>query len=196
MSDRPALTKNLSSEAFQNFYYLKEELTAFCRENGLPTSGGKVEITSRIAYYLESGEIVQPIKKDRAAKPVIGVLMESTVIEADFVCSEVHRAFFKTKIGNQFSFNVVFQKWLKANSGKTYAQAVDAYYQILEDKKKGKTTIDKQFEYNTYIRTFFEDNENLSLQDAIVCWKYKKGLSGHNRYERTDLAVLDGVALW
>ena len=191
MSDRPALTKNLSSEAFQKFYYLKEELTVFCRENGLPTSGGKVEITSRIAHFLKSGEIIQPIKKDRAAKSIIGVLMESTTIEADFVCSEVHRAFFKTKVGNQFSFNVAFQKWLKANSGKTYAQAVDAYYQILEDKKKAKTTIDKQFEYNTYIRAFFEDNENLSLQDAIVCWKYKKGLSGHNRYEEADLTALD-----
>ena len=192
MSERPALTKNLSNEAFRSFYYLKEELVTFCRESGLPTSGGKVEITSRIAHFLESGEIMEPVKKSRAAKPAIGVLMESTAIEADFVCSEVHRAFFKTKIGSQFSFNVAFQKWLKANAGKTYAQAAEAYYQILEDKKKGKTTIDKQFEYNTYIRAFFEDNKARSLQDAIVCWKYKKGLRGHNGYERTDLAALDG----
>lgn len=32
---------------------------------------------------------------------------------------------------------------------------MQAYYQILEDKKKGITTIDKQFEYNAYIRDFF-----------------------------------------
>lgn len=32
--------------------------------------------------------------------------------------------------------------------GKTYAEAIAAYYQILEDKKNGKTKIDKQFEYN------------------------------------------------
>lgn len=51
-------------------------------------------------------------------------------------------------------FNVAFQKWLKSNSGKTYAEAIAAYYQILEDKKNGKTKIDKQFEYNTYIRGF------------------------------------------
>ena len=31
-----------------------------------------------------------------------------------------------------------------------------AYYQILEDKKKGETKIDKQFEYNTYIRDFLQ----------------------------------------
>ena len=45
-----------------------------------------------------------------------------------------------------------------------------------EEKKKGKTAIDRQFEYNTYIRDFFADNEGRSLEEAIRCWKYKKGL--------------------
>ena len=57
--------------------------------------------------------------------------------------------------------------------------------------KKGKTTIDKQFEYNTYIRDFFEDNQGRGLEEAIICWKYKKSLQGHNRYEKSDLAALD-----
>ena len=29
-----------------------------------------------------------------------------------------------------------------------------------------------------------------ALSDAIRCWKYKKGLKGHNRYERSDLEAL------
>lgn len=57
-------------------------------------------------------------------------------------------------------------------------------------KEKGKTAIDKQFEYNTYIRDFFEDNQGKSLKEAILCWKYKKGLPGHNRYEKSDLIAL------
>lgn len=66
-----------------------------------------------------------------------------TVIESNFVCSEKHRAFYKEHIGKSFSFNVLFQKWLKNNAGKTYRESIDAYYQILEDKKKNKTTIDR-----------------------------------------------------
>lgn len=58
-------------------------------------------------------------------------------------------------------------------------------------KKKGKTTIDEQFEYNTYIRDFFEDNQGRSLDEAIICWKYKKSLQGHNRYEKSNLVALD-----
>lgn len=30
-----------------------------------------------------------------------------------------------------------------------------------------------------------------SLDEAITCWKYKKSLQGHNRYEKSDLVVLD-----
>ena len=36
--ERPILDNNLDSKTFRNFYFLKEELINFCRENGLPTS--------------------------------------------------------------------------------------------------------------------------------------------------------------
>lgn len=190
MTKRPVLEKTLSSETFRDFYYSKEELVDFCRANGLPVSGGKIEITDRIAHFLDTGEVL-PISapKKRAAK-MSGITMDAE-IEANFVCSEKHREFFREHIGKSFSFNVAFQKWLKNNAGKTYGEAVAAYYKILDDKKKGTSEIDRQFEYNAYIRDFFADNQGKALADAIKCWKYKKQLRGHNRYERSDLAALD-----
>lgn len=189
MSERPILDRNLDSNTFRDFYYLKEELVNFCRENDIPVSGGKVEITDRIAYFLDTGKIL-PAQTERKRTTTISVISEDSKIEANFVCSEKHRAFFREHIGSGFSFNVTFQKWLKSNTGKTYKEAIAAYYQILEDKKKGKTKIEKQFEYNTYIRDFFADNKGKSLEEAIKCWKYKKQLQGHNRYEKSDLMEL------
>lgn len=190
MAERPVLDKNLDSKTFRDFYYLKEELLDFCRKNGLPVFGGKIELTDRIAHFLDTGEVLYTSKSN---KKIIRVsdISEEMKIESDFVCSELHRVFFKEHIGSSFSFNVAFQKWLKNNAGKTYKEAIIAYYQILEEKKKGKTKIDKQFEYNTYIRDFFADNQGKLLEDAIKCWKYKKQLQGHNRYERADLAALE-----
>lgn len=193
--ERPTLDKSLDSKTFRDFYYLKEELVDFCRKNGLPVSGGKIEITDRIAHFLDTGEVLAVSTKRKEstvgkAAVVSSEISEDTEITPDFVCSEQYRAFFKEHIGNSFSFNVTFQKWLKNNAGKTIGDAIAAYDQILEEKKKGKTKIDKQFEYNTYIRDFFADNPGKSLEEAIQCWKYKKQLQGHNRYERTDLAVL------
>lgn len=190
MNERPDLNNELDSKTFLSFYYLKEELITFCRENNLPVSGGKIELTERIAYYLDTGKILK-VSVKRKTSVNIGQIAEDSIIEPDFVCSEKHRTFFKEKIGKAFSFNVLFQKWLKNNAGKTYKDAIEAYYRISEEKKKGKTTIDKQFEYNTYIRDFFEDNQGKSLEDAIRCWKYKKSLQGHNRYEKSDLVALD-----
>lgn len=115
---------------------------------------------------------------------------EDTLIETNIVCSQKHRAFFESRIGNGFSFNVRFQKWLKANAGKTYRDAIEAYRQIVEDNKKNKYPIGSQFEYNAYIRDFFEDNKDKSLNDAIACWKYKKSIQGSNRYDKNDLVVL------
>ncbi len=189
MSERPELNIELDGKTFRSFYYLKEELVDFCRANHLPVSGGKIDLTNRIACFLDTGKILSSSTKTRRTK-MIDDITEETKIEPDIVCSEIHRAFFKDRIGKSFSFNVAFQKWLKSNQGKTYGDAVVAYYEILEDKKKRKTTIDKQFEYNTYIRDFFADNKGKSLEDAIKCWKYKKGLQGHNRYEKADLTAL------
>lgn len=190
MSERPELNKKLDAATFRSFYYLKQELADFCKENGLPTSGSKAELTDRIAYFLDTGNVLKPSAKRKTAVN-IGTLTEDTVIEPNIVCSEKHRAFFSEKIGKSFSFNVPFQKWLKANTGKTYGDAIRAYYRILEEKKLTKTEIGGQFEYNTYIRDFFADNPGKSLRDAIVCWNYKKSLPGHHRYERSDLRVLD-----
>lgn len=192
MSDRPALDKSLDGKTFREWYWLKEELVDFCRENGLPASGGKTELTDRIALFLDTGEVKKNSPREGrtgSRKTVSDITLES-IIEPDFVCSEKHRAFFKEQIGNSFSFNVAFQKWLKANAGRTYTDAVSAYHEIRKNAAGGRKTIDRQFEYNTYIRDFFEHNKGRSLDDAIRCWKYKKNLPGHNRYEDSDLEVL------
>lgn len=189
MSDRPELTLELKSKEFLEYYYLKEELVCFCRENGLPSSGGKEELTERIAYFLDTGKI-KAVKTVHTQKPKITAITRDSIIESDIVCSELHRAFFKREIGGSFSFNVAFQKWLRSNSGKTYADAIDAYKEIKSAKKSGKKDIDKQFEYNTYVRDFFDDNKGASLDDAIKCWKYKKSIKGPNRYERSDMTAL------
>lgn len=190
MNNKPQLSTELNTDTFKQYYYLKEELVCFCRNNGLQASGSKAELTERIATYLNTGKsTIAVIKIQKNTAPQIITL--NTEIESNFVCSEKHRAFFKEQIGKSFTFIVPFQKWLKANAGKTYREAIQAYYKIIEQNKTEKLPIDSQFEYNTYVRAFFADNQGKSLQDAIKCWNYKKSLQGHNRYEKSDLIALN-----
>lgn len=187
----PDLDLKLSAEIFRQYYYLKEELVDFCRKNNLQATGSKSELSERIAVFLESGKRTHVERKTRKTQSA-GEIKPNNIIEENFVCGEKHRAFFKEQVGKSFSFNVAFQKWLKSNGGKTYADAITAYHQILHGKKsaKGKGEIEKQFEYNTYIRDFFAANKDKTLEQAIKCWKFKKSQKGHNKYEGSDLAVL------
>lgn len=189
MSKRPNLNNRLDSRTFKEFYYLKEELMDFCRKNDLQTTGSKSELTNKIACFLDTGKRTHQTHAVRKAK-IRNEITLDTIIEENVVCTQKHRAFYREQLGNHFSFNVTFQKWLKNHAGKTYRDSVAAYHQIAEDKKKNKTTIAKQFEYNSYIRDFFADNKDKNLAQAIQCWKYKKSLKGHNRYEISDLEIL------
>ena len=189
--NRPELTRELTGGEFAKWYWLKQELVDFCRANGLSTSGGKVELAARIEEYLDTGVVKKRTCTARKANKSPDVITLDSIIEDGFVCSEKHRAFFKEQIGSSFSFNVTFQKWLKSNAGKTYADAVNAYHEIKRSAKTTKKSIDGQFEYNTYVRDFFEHNKGRPLDDAIRCWKYKKSLPGHNRYEDGDLRILE-----
>ena len=99
MSERPKLDKNLSGAAFRAWYWLKDELVEFLRENGLPVTGGKTELTDRIADFLDTGNVNAPKRTRRTSKKSAGDITPDTVIEENFVCSEKHRAFFKTQLG-------------------------------------------------------------------------------------------------
>lgn len=87
MNERPELNIELDAATFRSFYYLKQELADFCKENGLPTSGSKIELTDRIAYFLDTGSVLKPTAERKTAVN-IGTLTEDTVIEPNIVCSE------------------------------------------------------------------------------------------------------------
>jgi DNA gyrase inhibitor GyrI len=193
VNKRPELTRGLSSQNFCEYYYLKSELMEFCRKEQLSASGSKAELADRIEAYLQTGERIATTKPRVGKLSICPEMSLTSVIEENFRCSERHQGFFKSVIGNSFKFNVEFQNWLKTNTGKTYADAVSAYKEIAERKKTTTTEIGRQFEYNAYIRAFFEANKGRTLAQAIVCWKHKKSLPGHNRYEASDLEALGPV---
>lgn len=108
MSERPKLDKNLDGKTFREFYYLKEELVDFCSKYGLPTSGGKLEITERIAHFLDTGEVLTA-KRVQKKSHIISDITTDTKIEPDFVCSEKHRAFLRNISATDFLLMLHFR---------------------------------------------------------------------------------------
>jgi hypothetical protein len=189
---RPILNKQTGADEFILYYWLKEELVSFCKEQGLSTGGSKEELTKRVLEYLKPGSVLPSVKiKTQKPQKNTEILSLDARIPAGCRSDEIHREFFKSVIGDHFKFNVSFMNWLKENAGKTYREAVEQWLCIMEGKKSGKKQeIGKQFEYNTYTRAFFEDNPDAKREDCIACWNYKKSLPGHNKYDEKDLEVL------
>jgi hypothetical protein len=188
---RSNLTKDISVESFRDYYWLKEELQSFCRENGISASGSKIEISDRIETYLLTGEIKKPIRKSRVNKKIEPQtdLSLDTVITENHRCSQDVRAFFKTVIP-KFHFSTYIQNYFKNSVGKTYRDVVNAWYEEEERKKDPSYTkkIAPQFEYNRYIRDYFADpkNQGKSREEAIESWNEIKKLPGSNKYESNN----------
>jgi len=185
---RPELTRSLNVSSFRDFYWLKEELQKFCRENGISASGPKKEITDRIAVFLATGKIQNPVRKRSSSldKVELEALSLDTVITENHRCSQVVRAFFKSVIP-KFHFSTYIQDYLKENVGKTYRDVVDAWYEEEERKKDPsyKKQIGSQFEYNQFTRDYFADPKNKGKKrgDAIKAWNEIKALPGSNKYK-------------
>lgn len=185
---RPNLNQELSPTTFRTYYWLKEELVAFCREHQLSTAGSKIDLTNRIAYFLEHG--VAPTIQTRpnptqTGEKIEGDLTLDEYIRTGYRSDEVHRAFFKSVIGDEFKFTVGFMRFCKENVGKkTYADAV-AWW-LDEHKRKQspdyQPEIAPQFEYNRFIHDYFESNPDGKLEEAIRLWKEVKSKPGDNVY--------------
>jgi len=186
------MTLPKTKEELYGTYYLKEDLINMCKDNNLPTNGSKENLLEYICDFIEN----KSVKKIKPKRNINNNDFEPSlykIIDMNYSNNEIHRTFFKNNIGEQFKFNVKFMEWMEQNKGKkTYEQAIEMYNKILLDKKFGKKTeISKQFEYNQYTRDFFENNPNLSREDCIKCWKYKKKQIGNHKYEKEDLKILE-----
>lgn len=185
---RPELNRNLSVQDLRSFYWLKEELQSFCRENEISASGSKIEITNRIAIFLDTGRIQKPIgiRSSTSKKTKFEELSLDTVITENHRCSQLVRAFFKSEIP-KFHFSTYIQNYFKENVGKTYQDVVNAWYKEEERKKDPlyQKQIGPQFEYNQFIRDYFanQKNKGKKRKDAIQAWKEIKVLPGSNKYK-------------
>jgi len=176
---RPELKISLSPSDIKNYYWLKSELIAFCRANCINTSGGKIEITTRIEQYLVTGKCDVRLKKPSSTSNFDwknGELKLSTILTDNYKNTENIRAFMSLHIGTHFKFNTEFMNWAKNNAGKTLSDAIQEWNRIyvLKKNKQQITTIAPQFEYNLYVREFMAKNKGCKFSEAVQSWNMIK----------------------
>lgn len=191
------ITAIQTGEELKQWYWLKQELVAFARHLGISAAGSKFEILERLANALDN---VHAQSKILTTKPTpqsrfnwaTEALTVETVITDSYRNSQNVRAFFKEHCGDTFHFSIPFMDWMKANVGKTLGDAVQEWERLHERKsdKEFASHIPESNQFNQYMRDFFADNPDKTIEEARHYWKLKRSLPlGRHRYERSDLQL-------
>ena len=181
---RPGLTSTLAVDDFRAFYWLKEELVAFCQTCGLGTGGSKQDLAARITVFLETGTRPPSVRHQRrAGKTMPPVFSRQTTIGPDWHCTEGLRAFFVQELGPHFHFDHVMRTFIKEGAGRTLDEAIGAWEAARQ--QAGPAEIAPQFEYNRYLRAFFRAHPGTPRHVAIAAWNAHKA---QRRHPGDDLA--------
>ena len=165
------------------------------RENPWPTNDGRqFDILDRVAHLLDTGQA--PV--ENRSRPTSNFdwhkaeLTAETILTDSYKNTQNVRRFFQTHASPSFKFNIEFMAWIKANAGKTLADAVGEYHAIKqrEADPEHQSKIEPHNQFNQYTRDFLADNPALGMNDVRRVWAKKRALptaDGRHRYNASDL---------
>jgi hypothetical protein len=193
---RPDITTFTSGAELKTWYWRKDELVAHARTLGLKQSGAKFTLLDRITHFLDTGARdlpkPHPVKTTSTFDWHSAPLRPETVITDSYRNTQNVRRFFKDQLGETFSFSIPFMEWLKANTGKTLADAC-IEWSVLQAAKRTlgwQSDIKAHNQFNQYTRDFLADNPDLGMDDVRRAWARviaRPSATGRHTYARTDL---------
>lgn len=185
MSTRPPLDASLAAETFLDHYWLKDELAAFCRSNGIGAQGAKADLSARIAAFLRN-EAQPAAKPKRSAGAMPSSFTRASVIEPSWRCSQALRAFFSTQLGRPFHFDRFMREQISNGSGQTLGRVFEAWRANAEGGIKSE--IEPQFEYNRFVREFRSVRPEATHQDVVRAWQSFRSLPASQRPPIAEVA--------
>ncbi|HEX7556732.1 MAG TPA: DUF6434 domain-containing protein, partial [Leptolinea sp.] len=127
----PLLTVDIPLGDFDNYYWLKNELATFCRENHLSTSGSKQALIERIHSFLKTGRIPDKVKggsnRSQPQIAMLSIFSRQSIIGPGWRCGQELRSFFEKELGRSFHFDSVMRDFIHYRVGKTLDEAIQAW---------------------------------------------------------------------
>lgn len=169
---RPALTPALGAATFADWYWLKQELQAFCRQQGWPASGSKAELMQRVHAGLAGRQL--PVPTPPRARPeatLPAVLTPDTRVSPGWRLNAVLRAFFVQHLGPGFRFNQALRDFFRDPQDRTLAEALALWTAAQQDPH---TAIAQQFQFNRHVRDYFAQHPGATRDQMLQAWHAKR----------------------
>ena len=160
-NNRPDFDDIKNYEEFSKYYWYRDELIKICRDHGLKSPSGKIELNKIIESYF-AGERILPEKKHEKRKRsvVTELTLDTGLIACGFTFGNRFRDFFSKQTGEEhFKFNVDMVATVKAvkengDESFTLGDLLDLYY-----GKKTYAMYDKSaLQWNRFVKDFCADD--------------------------------------
>ncbi|MBO4910603.1 MAG: hypothetical protein J5476_15125 [Lachnospiraceae bacterium] len=160
-NNRPDFDDIKNYEEFSKYYWYRDELIKICRDLGLKSPSGKIELNKIIEAYF-AGERILPEKKHgkRKRSVVTELTLDTGLIACGFTFGNRFRDFFSKQTGEEhFKFNVDMVATVKAvkengDESFTLGDLLDLYY-----GKKTYAMYDKSaLQWNRFVKDFCADD--------------------------------------
>ena len=160
-NNRPDFDDIKNYEEFSKYYWYHDELIKICRDHGLKSPSGKIELNKIIEAYF-AGERILPEKKHgkRKRSVVTDLTLDTGLIACGFTFGNRFRDFFSKQTGEEhFKFNVDMVATVKAvkengDESFTIGDLLDLYY-----GKKTYAMYDKSaLQWNRFVKDFCADD--------------------------------------
>ena len=203
---RPDFKDIKSFEEFSKYYWYRDELIKICRELGLKSDGGKIELNKAIKAYF-NGETIRPEKSTVSRHPITksrhpefisgSLTAETSLLECGFTFGPRFREFFENQTGiKPFKFNVDMVATVKKvketnNTSFTLGDLLDIYY-----GKKTYAKYDKSaLQWNKFVKDFCADPATAKfpnkLKVAAALWKEVRESTREKIYTSELLTLCD-----
>jgi hypothetical protein len=166
---RPKLRASLSPTEFDAWYWLKEELVAFCRSENLSTGGLKPDVSDRIRAFLGGNAAPTPTPRPMRRGVMPQTFSLRTTIGQGWRCNPALGAFLRSHCGAQFRFNAEVRDFIHHGEGRTLREAIECYKASVAPGFVRREP-PAQLEYNRHIREFFIANPSAKRADALAAW--------------------------
>ena len=189
--DRPEFDCIKDYAEFSKYYWYRDELIKICKDHGLKSPSGKIELNKVIEAYFAGEKILPEKKSGRKKKPVVTELtLDTGLIKCGFTFGNKFREFFSKQTGeDHFKFNVDMVATVKAvkesdDESFTLGDLLDVYY-----GKKIYVQYDKSaLQWNKFVKDFCADDATKvfveRLKAAAILWRIVRDSDMEKIYSR------------
>ena len=181
---RPTLMPDLGADTFAAWYWLKQELQAFCRQQGWPASGSKAELMQRVHAGLAGRVLPAPVSpRVRVAATLPAVLTPDTRVAPGWRLNLALRAFFVQHLGPGFRFNQALRDFFHDPQDRTLGEALSLWRAAQQEPP---AAIERQFQFNQYVRDYFAQHPGATRAQMLQAW--------HEQRQTAQALVFSGLS--